>query len=436
MAKYYDKRTLNHEQALAWVKQQIIAMGCAFNETHIEAGIDAFAELADPNTGEAQASFFGVQIKTCEQFDAETDEKFSFYPEAKHINYWNASTIPVLLVVCRAKTEEAYAVWVQEYFRAPDKKDSKTVIFQKERDRFRGGDDWQRRLVDKAVPRSRGLSFPPVPMPEELGSNLLEVVPPEQLYCGKTRFKNRESVLNVLEKRDFKGTEFIIRDGYLWSVRSLHLNVWNDFVDTRTVRTLSFAELALHDQPAKRRHAVELLNHCLTSRLAMEDIFWLNDEKIYVYLPSREATRTVRTTVQREKRESKKGLLHVTKKGEEVRWCRHIAMKACFVEIGGRYYLEIDPTYYYTRDGKKKHRKWQDFIRNARIMEKQREYWANLGLWRHVLTHPDDMLHEDYVFLKFGDYIGFSAPVSIPDEVWNPQSKQQQSSQDQTEFQY
>src|ERR1035438_7549997 len=98
MPKFYDKRTLNHEQAVAWVKQQVIGMGFGFNEMHLEAGIDAFAELADPKTGAARANFLGVQVKTCEKFDAESQEKFSFYADGDDITYWDISNLPVLLV--------------------------------------------------------------------------------------------------------------------------------------------------------------------------------------------------------------------------------------------------------------------------------------------------------------------------------------------------
>lgn len=434
MAKYFTKGTLNHEQAIAWVKQQVMGMGFGFNETHFEAGIDAFAELADPKTGETKANFLGIQVKTCEKFDAESPEKFSFYADGDDINYWDTSNLPVLLVVCRAKTEEAYAVWVRDYFR--QNKGTKTVVFKKELDRFTGGEPWQRRLLHAGVSHKCGFSFPPVPKPEDLASNLLEVVFPEDLFCGKTRYKSRDSMMRVLKERDFNGKEFIVRDGNVCSVRSLHLKFWNTLVDHRTIKMTTFAELAFHEQPAKRRHAVELLNYCLESRLAQEDVVWLDDEKLYVYLPPRAARRTVRTTVQRDERESKKGLLHVTTRGETVRWCRHVAMKARFLEMGGKYFLEIDPTYYYTRDGKNKYRRWQEFIQNARIMEKQKEYWSNLELWRRVLTQPSDLLREDYAFLKFKDFLEFSSPVSIPDSVWNPQTKKSEVSTDQPEFEY
>jgi hypothetical protein len=105
-------------------------------------------------------------------------------------------------------------------------------------------------------------------------------------------------------------------------------------------------------------------------------------------------TKTVRTIMQREERESRKGLLHVTSKGDEIRWCRHVAMKKYFAEIGGIYYLEIDPTYYYTRDGRRKHRRFQvdfpiEYAKSELVVKNGRAVNASEG---GLLLHlPEEM---------------------------------------------
>src|ERR1051326_6018336 len=156
MSKFYDKHTLYHQRAMMWVGQQVLSMGNVFNPFQTEAGIDGIIELADPQTGAASANFLGVQVKTTMAFDAESDEKFSFYADGKDIGYWNSSQIPVLLVVCRAGTEEAYAIIVQDYFKLSENRNTKTVVFDKRRDRFRGDDAWARRLIGLGVPLTRG----------------------------------------------------------------------------------------------------------------------------------------------------------------------------------------------------------------------------------------------------------------------------------------
>ncbi len=423
MAKFYDKRTLNHEQAVAWVGQQVIGMGFAYNALKLEAGVDAVIELADPGTGEAQAGFLGVQVKTAEEFDAESAERFSFYAEGKDIAYWDQSTIPVLLVLCRARTEEAYAVWVRDYFRTPENVNSKTVAFFKSRDRFNGGEIWKRKLLQGGMPYSRGFSLPPVPEAEELSSNLLEVVLPKTLFYGRTAMTTRQEVFAELKRRHFSGGEFILRGDLVYSLHSLYDTAWSGIVENLSIKPMDFAELAFHTDEGKRRYAVELLNICLNARLRQDEVYWSEQEEMFIYFPKRMVTQRIRKPVRTDSGETKRGLIFPTLyKGRVVR-CRHLAMMANFVEIGSTYYLQVDPTYYFSRDGRRKHPRWEDLIRSARILQKERDYHSNLEVWRELLTQEADLTRPEYGFLRFKDYRRFVAPVSIPDNVWKPASQ-------------
>ncbi len=421
MPKFYDKRTLNHEQAVAWLKQQILQMRFAINETHTEAGIDAFVELADPQTGAAAACFLGVQVKTQEQFSAENAEQFSFYADGEDLNYWNSSEIPILLLVCKARSAEAYAIFVQEYFKIPENRTKKTVIFSKQQHRFIAGEDWQRRLLEASVPRSKGLAFPPAPSPENLSSNLLEVILPQTVYSGVTALKDRRDVIAALDRVHSRVSEVIVRGDTIWTVHSLNDPLWGSIVKSPSISAAPFSELAFHKDPAKRDAARELLNLCLNARLRLEDIFWAREEEMFIYKPRSAPGRRVRKSVKSKRGETRVGLLHVTEYGGRIVRCRHLAMLAKFREIGDRCYLQIDPTWYFSRDGRK-HPRWEDLIRTIRIMQKEREYHSALRLWREVLTQEGDLVRTGYPFLRFGNYLEFESPFSIPDALWRATS--------------
>jgi len=424
MPKFYDKRTLNHEQAVAWLKQQILEMRFAFNETHTEVGIDAFVELADPQTGSAVACFLGVQVKTQEQFSAENERQFSFYAEGDDLNYWISSDIPVLLLVCKARTSEAYAVFVQEYFKIPQNRSKRTIIFNKEHHRFVSGQNWQRRLLEASVPRSRGLAFPPAPLPEDLSSNLLEVIPPATVYSGITTLKDRRDVIEALKRLNSPATELIVRGDTVWTVHSLYDSVFGSIVKNSSIKPTPFSELAFHEEPAKRDYARELLNHCLNARLRLENIFWSREEEMFIYSPRGDHGKRIRKTVKTERGETRVGLVHVTERGGKIVRCRHLAMTTKFVDIGDKYFLQLDPTWFFSRNGRK-HPNWEDLIRTIRIMQKEREYHSALRLWREILTQEADLTRTGYQFLRFGDYLRFESPVSIPDVLWKATSDTQ-----------
>jgi hypothetical protein len=391
-----------------------------FNMQQTEAGIDGIIELNDPQTGAATACFLGVQVKTTEQFDAESPEKFSFYVDGDDLKYWNSSAIPVVLVVCRARSDEGYAVVIQDYFKSPDHRNTKTVVFNKAADRFQGDQSWSRRLLGIGVPHSRGLAFPPMPIAEDLSSNLLEAVLPKTVYYGSPKLKSRAEILAELRNQNFDGHEFFLKDSMIWTVHSLYNVVWSGIVENLSIKPMDFNELAFHEDQARRRYAVEMLNLCLSARLRNDEVYWFREEEMYVYSPKRQITQRVRKAIQTEESETKRGLIFPTwYKGRIVR-CRHLAMVADFVETGGTYYLQVDPTYYFSREGKKKHPRWEELIRAARILQKEQDYHNNLEVWRGLLTAQPDLARPEYLFLQFKDYRRFSAPVSIPDEVWRP----------------
>jgi hypothetical protein len=76
---------------------------------------------------------------------------------------------------------------------------------------------------------------------------------------------------------------------------------------------------------------------------------------MFIYYPHQEKARRVRKTVKKKQSETKIGLLHVTEYEGRIVRCRHAAMMAKFVEIGDKYFLQIDPTWCFTRDGERKH---------------------------------------------------------------------------------
>jgi hypothetical protein len=50
MAKFYDKRTLNHQQAVMWVGSQVFAMRNVFNPQQTEAGIDGIGRSGESSS--------------------------------------------------------------------------------------------------------------------------------------------------------------------------------------------------------------------------------------------------------------------------------------------------------------------------------------------------------------------------------------------------
>ena len=73
---------------------------------------------------------------------------------------------PVILVVFRPQSEEAYWVSVKDYFRDLVMRTARKVYFDKKRDRF--DESCGETLASLAVPRDAGLYFAPPPKRETI----------------------------------------------------------------------------------------------------------------------------------------------------------------------------------------------------------------------------------------------------------------------------
>ncbi|MCA1636692.1 MAG: DUF4365 domain-containing protein, partial [Acidobacteria bacterium] len=78
-----------------------------------------------------------VQSKATERrFPAETAVKFHYTCDENDLRYWLEGNTPVILVVSRPRTDEAYWVSVKSYFKDQERRASRRIVFDKKRDRF------------------------------------------------------------------------------------------------------------------------------------------------------------------------------------------------------------------------------------------------------------------------------------------------------------
>src|SRR5438128_1460694 len=109
------------ERGIALIAQRVWAMGYVWYPTGgVEAGIDGHIELRDPETGEAFNCVIRVQRKaTSGPFQGETATGFHYICDERDLDYWLRGNAPVVLVVSRPSTDEAYGVSIKDYFRDP-----------------------------------------------------------------------------------------------------------------------------------------------------------------------------------------------------------------------------------------------------------------------------------------------------------------------------
>lgn len=185
--KRIDQRKLTGQLGVNLVERIVLNMGFGWHPTNseLEAGIDGYIEIRDPATGEATNCILQVQSRALKDFTAETDTTFEYLCKERDLDYWLAGNAPVLLIVSRAGTDEAYWVSLKQYFNDPTKRSARRVVFDKTTQRFT--QDSRQAVITLAVPVDSGTYFAPLPRDERLFSNLFRVASyPSQLHTANT----------------------------------------------------------------------------------------------------------------------------------------------------------------------------------------------------------------------------------------------------------
>ena len=162
------------------------------------------------------------------------------------------------------------------------------------------------------------------------------------------------------------------------------------------------------------------MNQSLRAKLRRLGVGFNGKEECYWFLPplnpkllerkytyqslAKEATRTVVKVYRR--------------KDGSIKYHRHCAFKGSFERYSGRWYLEITPTYFFTRDGRIPSRFGESLLQGIKRLERNHAVVGQVITWARFLTQPADMFSIEYPFLKFGELETAEVTSGIDDQDW------------------
>jgi hypothetical protein len=407
------------------VERIVTDMGFLWNPTRMDAGIDGYIEIRDPLTSTATACIILVQCKaTGVDFRAETDSGFDYYCDASDLKYWLAGNAPVVLVVTRPSSEEAYWISIKDYFRDPEAKKSRKVHFDKARHRF--SKDSAEALKQIGIPKESGIYFSPGKKEETLYSNLLPVIKlPERIYVAPTTKIKRAAVFAQFQKKkvdqkSYTG-EFLVHSKQLISVHNLKWEPWTTVCEAGAMESFAFTEWADIEDPDKRRLVVQLLNHCV-SEMTWRIGFRYNGRDDCYFYRGNEQLKKRRVKAAALTRDTHKTFFQVyydKKDPKRIIGCRHTAFQGKFQFYDGRWFLEVTPTYFYTSDGRRRKGNSHKLRQGIKIIEKQKSVFAQVLALSDLLSRRRaDLFTQEYPYLGFGPVEQFQIDVGIDDGAW------------------
>lgn len=420
--KKIHQHSIVGQQGVNLIERIVLDMGFIWYPSGtLEAGIDGIIEIRDPATGTVFNSIIQVQSKATQgTFKNETPDNFEYVCDARDLDYWLQGNAPVILIVSRPSTEEAYWVSIKDYFSDSRKRENRWVRFDKKRDRF--DETCRNDLSRLAVPGDSGIYIAPPPKPERLYSNLLSVsFFADHLYIAETSYRSAKTLLAKLRELGGQfGYEWILQEKRIMSFRDLDRYPWEEICDIGTLECFDTQEWAYSADPDKQRVFVQLLNRVLREKVwpAMKHddrkgCYYFRATKDLSDLLISYTTSSGRT----EKRTVFKGYLSKSDPAK-IAYYRHSAFNGQFKLYDGCWYLEITPTYHFTWDGQRRDKWYESRLKGIKRLERHPAVFGQLVMWADYLSKPGDMFTPAYPFLEFGSLQQFSIEVGIDDEIW------------------
>jgi hypothetical protein len=407
------------------VERVVLEMGSLWHPTGgLEAGTDGFIEFRDPDTEEVLNLLLPVQSKaTGVRFSSETEASLAYVCEKEDIDYWMQGNRPMVVVVSRPDTGEAYWVSIKDYFHDPKVRQSRRVVFDKVRDRFDVAA--RARLLALATPPDAGMYSAPVRRHERITSNLLRITRlPARLYHGFTDCGSGGEVRKRLQQQRAVGVdEWTTRGRRIVSVHNLAEGPWRSICDPGTVEEFDVEQWSLSADHDTRSDFTDLLHQCLWARLTPMHVRYDREMRHFFYTATpdlsprtvayRSYTREARSTVFRGYPRKDDG--------DVMSYYRHHAFEARFREYDSEWCLQIDPTYRYTTDGRQLDRFGSDRLSKMRKLAKNPAVRGHVLMWAALLSDPasgDLFTVPAYPHLGFGDLVSFELPVGIDEARW------------------
>jgi hypothetical protein len=330
-------------QGIALIGKVVADMGHLWNEPQNDFGTDGSIELVDPTTEKATNRIVLVQSKaTSVPFG---DRPVGFTCDEDDLRYWLHGNAPVILIRSHPGSDQAYWVSVKDYFREhPEQRASRRILFDRERDRFDTASApalWQ-----LARPRVDGLHLGTPPIHETLVMNLLPVDSiPETIYVADaTISRGREARAVWGETTGDWPRDWIVWSGRIYSFTHPGTGLLSKLC-AGPVTSFPSSDWADAEDDELRHRFVWLLKGALSGQMrpalrSSNDLTWVaptDDLPVVIDIPTTSTTRTV--------------VKEYLRDDGTTRYVRHLAFAPTFVRYDDRWYLELTPSYHFTRDG-------------------------------------------------------------------------------------
>lgn len=220
---------------------------------------------------------------------------------------------------------------------------------------------------------------------------------PDTLYIAPALSKTRQHSWFLLNQgTSAKSTDYVpgawtLYEGNLYSFVDPERSRLKTIVEVGGLDQFNTEEWGFSEDQNKRRMFVQLLNAALREDLWSQGVRYYRDQDVYAFMGKADdsprrlkyANVRVRSTVTVVSHYE-----HKMKNGKSYKYLRHGAFQGRFRFMGGQWYLEITPTYRFTRNGKDLDRYHENRLSGIKRFERNRSVLSQLLVWQAILRAP------------------------------------------------
>jgi Domain of unknown function (DUF4365) len=402
--------------AEAFVDKAVSDAGHVWNDTRRDFGIDGDIEFVDADT---QVTGYAVaaQVKgTAGGFAGENQAGFRFTCEAGHIDYWLRCGRPVVLICVNVHDQLAWWKRLDTWFADPIRRARRVVDFNKTADIFDVSAFDQLSAI--AVPL--GEALPRLEGREQLMSNLLTVSAfAPQIQSASTPCRDRSDAWERMRSNGAYESGFYLSGDRIYTLASLDDGPLTVLCDG-PVSSIPTGEWAFSPDEDVRRRFVALLNFTLRAAHHRELVWHSKKRVVYFQASSDLSKRKVRGRYKGSKGRAFFAPYHGRDDETRLRYCRHYAAELYFRQWSGQWYLEINPTYHFTIDGRRDSFYDAEYVAKIKRMERNSAVYQLVRAWADYLHGEDTLFQSRDERIMFSGLLSFDADAAIDEKAWLP----------------
>jgi hypothetical protein len=420
MVKHFPPTARLERQGINLCDAVVTGMGHIWREKAVaDVGVDGEIELVDGRTCAASGQLLFVQSKARSgNFEAEDADSFVFRCRTDDVAHWLALPVPVLLVVSRPASGEAWFKNLTAWFADPRRRLDRKVHFDKNLDRF---DVSARARLDEIVRAARpGVHIGSPPQRESLTSNLLAVDHlATDLYVAPSRVRGWADI-NARTRAEGLAPVLDVawRSKQLFSFRPFDepdLAVLADGPFERMARDEMEDSTAEDDQRLLVRLMMNTLRDIHRKHLLR------NDKPDYLYFRATANLADFRIKTRR-RGAGRTVFQRYTSRDDPDRttYYRHYALRSQFFRGDDGWLLALEPTYHYTIDGRTPSRFRSDLLKKIKQLEGHEAVARLVQFWADYLQTGADLFSTPDDRLRFVGLTTVEVDVGIDDRAWKP----------------